>query len=56
MKFEVIDANGQVVMTTDYTECIPAEPILKAMQGAGYKFRIDGKNSSISKLKTIIKG
>lgn len=54
MKFEVIDKNGITVMHTSHNCCIPDDSVLKQMQTAGYKFRVDNKIYSIAKLKTLV--
>lgn len=49
MKFQVIDPNGVPKMSTEYESCIPYRH-LKSLEGAGYKFSVDGKVVSASKL------
>ena len=43
MKFEVIDRDGKVKMSTEHRSCIYPTDILKRMEAAGYKFKVDGK-------------
>ena len=43
MKFEVIDRDGTVKMSTEHRRCIYPLNILRRMETAGYKFRLDGK-------------
>lgn len=42
MKFEVL-RDGKVLEHTEYKECVKPLSILKSMQQAGYKFRLNGK-------------
>lgn len=51
MKFEVIKDNSCYYSTT-YIECIPTWQ-LKAMKDAGYKFRVDGKISTLSSVLSM---
>lgn len=51
MKFEVINPNGQVVLTTTSLNCIPEQNILEGMSRAGYKFRVDGKITTKKSIK-----
>ena len=43
MKFEAIDRDGTVKMSTENRCCIYPLNILRRMEAAGYKFRLDGK-------------
>ena len=43
MIFEIINQNGNPVMTTNYEECIYDSDTLTEMQRAGYKFKLNGK-------------
>ena len=43
MKFEVLDRDGIVKMSTEHKRCIYPVATLKSMEAAGYKFRINGK-------------
>ena len=43
MKFEVLDRDGIVKMSTEHKSCIYPTATLKSMEAAGYKFRINGK-------------
>lgn len=42
-KFEVINAQGKTVMSTEQDCCIPDSRQLKLMADCGYKFKLDGK-------------
>lgn len=50
MLFQVLNSAGAVVMTTTHTSCIPDTTVLKDMGSAGYKFKIDGKSASVTKV------
>ena len=50
MKFDVINKDGQVVMTTDSIECVPTPDELDAMSSAGYRYKVDGKIVAKSKV------
>ena len=43
MKFEVIDRDGRVKMSTEHQNCVYPLDILKSMAKAGYKFKLNGK-------------
>ena len=55
MKFQVINKDNDVVMTTNYTECIPTEKELSSMSRAGYKFKENNKIISLKKALEIKK-
>lgn len=55
MTFEVYRF-GNCIMRTEYPECIYKKDILKAMQKAGYSFKIDGKSASIKEITEIKDG
>lgn len=54
MKFEVIKDN-RCYYSTSYTECIPLRH-LQAMKDAGYKFKVDGRISTMSSVVSICNG
>lgn len=54
MKFEVVNRDGQVVMWTDSVDCIPAPNELDVMTSAGYRYKIDGKIVSKSKITETV--
>lgn len=43
MRFEVMDSDGQVKMSTEHQKCIYPLATLKKMETAGCKFRLNGK-------------
>ena len=53
LTFEVFNSNGNVVMTTDHSSCIPNVYQLKDMAAYGYKFKMDGKTIPYSKIKEL---
>lgn len=53
MNFQVVNDKGNIVMQTDYEECIPKIEELSMIQKAGYKFKLDGKSISPRKIKEI---
>ena len=55
MKFEVVNDKGVTVMQTTMKSCIPDEEQLSLMSKAGYKFKLDGKNVTMKKLKEFRK-
>ena len=58
MKFEVKNKNGQGVMCTEDSTCIPTSDELEAMTAAGYRYKIDGKvvaKSNVSKTAGVSK-
>ena len=50
MIFEVFNDKGKRVMYTEHTSCIPTKDILNLMFKAGYKFKLDGKTTTIKNL------
>lgn len=54
MKFQVINAEGNCVMTTNYSSCIPYDD-LDHMAKAGYRFKIDGKTVARKHIESSIK-
>lgn len=57
MKFEIVKDN-KVYMWTEQKSCIPPFEELKAMSKARipYKFKLNGKNISLKKLKEFLDG
>lgn len=55
MLFEVVNRYNEVVMRTDYDNCIPDIATLASMYGAGYTFRYKGKAISLKKMKELFK-
>ena len=55
MKFEVINDNNKVVMSTTATSCIPDKDAIDSMSKERYKFRLDGKIIIIKKLNEKLK-
>jgi hypothetical protein len=43
VRFEAIDRDGKVTMSTEHKSCIYPLATLKKMEAAGYKFRLNGK-------------
>ena len=54
LKYEVINANGQVVMWTESVECIPASESLKAMSDANYQHKVNGIILAYNKVDEVI--
>lgn len=54
MKYEVINANGQVVMWTESVECIPVLESLKAMSDANYRHKVNGIILAYNKVDEVI--
>lgn len=52
--FQVINQAGKVVMYTDHQECLPDEVQLTELASAGYKFRLNGKVVSSTKMKDYL--
>ena len=50
MKYEVLNINNQVMFFTFSEKCIHSKQEIEIMSKAGYKFRLDDKNISKSKL------
>ena len=55
MKFEVINDKNKTVMSTDSPSCIPDKGTLDSISKAGYKFKLDGKITTIKKLNEQLK-
>ena len=55
MNFEVINDKNKVVMHTSDMTCIPDKDVLSLMTKAGYKFRLNGKATTIKKLNEQLK-
>lgn len=55
MLFEVIHSEGRIVMHTEYAECVPEYDILENMSVSGYKFKVDGKLISKTKVLDAVK-
>lgn len=53
MIFQVINDKGVLVMRTEQKSCIPDDNQLLSMSKAGYKFKVDGKLTSIKRVKEI---
>lgn len=58
MKFEIINRENKAVMYTHSISCIPDKNLLTYMSKAGYKFKIDGKATSVKMIleQLAIKG
>ena len=50
MQFEVLNRDGNVVMHTTSVSCIPTVAELTAMGCVGYRYKLDGKVVSKSKI------
>lgn len=55
MNFEVLNDKNQVIMHTDFINCVPEVQILTLISKSGYKFRLDGKIVTLKKLKDYLK-
>jgi histidinol phosphatase-like PHP family hydrolase len=55
MNFEIINDKNKVVMHTTDTTCIPDKDVLNLMLKAGYKFKLNGKATTIKKLNEQLK-
>lgn len=51
MKFQIFGKDNQCKFVTEYKSCIPDISELIIMTKSGYKFRLNGKLISLSKLK-----
>ena len=51
IKFEVVNADGKVLFSTKYKECIPSKSEINTLVKAGYKIKINGK--AVTKKKMI---
>lgn len=54
MEFEVLNSSDMCVMATTYENCIPYEYI-DSMIAANYRFKLDGKFLSKTKLSEIVR-
>lgn len=55
MKFQVFGKDNQCRFVTESKNCIPDIKELTAISKAGYKFKLDGKVVSLSRLKEELK-
>lgn len=55
MKFEVVNIQNKVVMSTEYEECVPNKEQCEHMLKAGYKFRLDNAILTKKKLDVFLK-
>lgn len=53
MRFEVINGIGNTVFWTEHYSCIPSTEHLTLMAKNQYKFRLDGKSISASKISEL---
>lgn len=53
MRFEVINSIGNTVFWTEHYSCIPSTEQLTLMAKNQYKFRLDGKSVSASKISEL---
>lgn len=51
MKFQIFGKDNQCKFVTEYKSCIPDISELIIMTKSGYKFRLNGKLISLSRLK-----
>lgn len=51
IKFEVVNADGNILFSTKYKECIPSKSEIDTLIKAGYKIKINGK--AVTKKKMI---
>jgi 1,2-phenylacetyl-CoA epoxidase PaaB subunit len=54
MLFEVFSRDNQRVFFTEHWSCIPTEDELEAIAKAQYKFKLDGKAVSLSKIQSAV--
>lgn len=54
MKFQIYGKDKKCKLVTESKSCIPDIDELKLMSKAGYKFKLDGKAVSLSKLKEVL--
>jgi hypothetical protein len=54
MKFQIYGKDKKCKLVTESKACIPNIDELKLMSKAGYKFKLDGKAISFSKLKEVL--
>ena len=55
MKFQVFGKDNQCRFVTESKSCIPSVQELTHISKAGYKFKLDGKSVSLSRLKEDLK-
>lgn len=55
MTFEVINSQQKRVMYCHDWQYVPDNDILRSMQQAGYKFKLDGKNATVKQIDTLSK-
>ena len=55
MKFQVFGKDNQCRFVTESKSCIPCVEELTHISKAGYKFKLDGKSVSLSRLKEELK-
>jgi hypothetical protein len=55
MKFQIYGKDNKCKLVTESKSCIPGIDELKLMSKVGYKFKLDGKSISLSKLKEELK-
>lgn len=55
MKFQVFGRDNQCKFVTEHKSCIPCRQELTHISKAGYKFKLDGKLVSLSRLKEELK-
>lgn len=53
MKFEVIDDENNIVMTTNSYECLPTQSEINSMIKSRHRIRIDGKIASKKKIDDL---
>ena len=56
MIFQVLSDKGKVMMRTEHFSCLPKDSELASLSKAGYKFKIDGKQCSLKRVKEYIAG
>lgn len=56
MKFEVVNDKNKTVMQTTDVGCVPNENTLRSMYKAGYRFKIDDRAVTITKIKEYLRG
>lgn len=53
MRFEVIDDENNIVMTTNSYECLPTKSEINSMIKSRHRIRIDGKIASKKKIDDL---
>ena len=53
MRFEVIDDENNIVMTTNSYECLPTKSVINSMIKSRHRIRIDGKIASKKKIDDL---